>query len=315
VNPVNQKTRDQGLFFTGEPTVFGSDIAGEVIELGIGESVSHFGEGEHVFAQASNKNDFPGLQRYALVDARFAAKVAATGLSDDQAATVPVCAIAAYVALFHETGLGLPAPTTDEAQKSNLASQTILIIGGGSNCGRYAIEFAKIVGFGKIIAVAGLRNEQELKGRGASHVVDRHSNDVLGQIQTLVGDELVYAVDTVNYGPAQELGVAVLSNSKKGTLATLLPTDGPAFEAERIGPKTASYGRRMTHGASILHPDLSIPFWKSLPGWIKEGKLRPLKFDVIEGLDVDRVDQALDGYRDGQVVKVNVHPWGDSASV
>ena len=68
----------------------------------------------------------------------------------------------------------------------------------------------------------------------------RHADDVLEQIQAIVGDNLVYAIDTFNAGKEQVLGIAALSNSKKGTLITLRRSEGE-FGPDQIGTKKAGY--------------------------------------------------------------------------
>ncbi|KAF5618728.1 zinc-type alcohol dehydrogenase [Fusarium sp. NRRL 52700] len=312
LNPHDQRTRDDGLFVTSMPYVIASDIVGEVVTVGTGEHSARFTLGDHVFghtfAEGGFNNDFNAAQQYALVDARFVGRVANSGLSDDEASTIPVIVLAAFIALCAPSGHGLPAPFSPEAKSFDYSSVSLLVIGGGSNTGRAVVELAKLAGIGQIIAIAGKQNEGSLKAIGATHVIDRRAPDVLEQIRAITGDELIYAVDTVNAGPDQELGVAALSNKKKGTLITLRRPDGD-LDAARIGLKAASYERRLVFGVSPIHPELTMKFWEEAPCWYKEGVLRPSSFEVIQGLDPDAVNKALDKYRDGSGVKMNIHPW------
>jgi NADPH2:quinone reductase len=313
VNPHDQRTRDLGLFVTSLPYVLGSDLVGEVLTIGAGDYSAKFAVGEHVFghtmAEGGWENDFNGAQQYALVDARYVGRVAASGLSDDAASTIPVVALAAFVALFASSGHGFPAPFAPEAASFDYGSVTLLVIGGGSNTGRAVVEFAKLVGIGRIIAVAGRSNEEMLRSIGTTHVIDRGDPDALGQIRALTGDGLVYAIDTVNAGEAQELGIAALSNARKGTLVTLRRPEGE-FDAARIGPKSAGYDRRLVFGVSPLHPEVTMGFWEWSPRWLRDGAIRPVEFEVVKGLDAAAVNKALDRYRDGTGVKTNIHPWG-----
>ncbi|KAF5229138.1 hypothetical protein FAUST_10610 [Fusarium austroamericanum] len=311
LNPHDQRSRDAGLFVTSMPYVIASDLVGEVITVGPGEYSVNFTPGEHVFghtfAEGGSNNDFNGAQQYALVDARYVGKVASSGLSDDEASTIPVIVLAGFIALFSSSGLGLPAPFSPEAESFDFASTTLLVIGGGSNTGRAAVELAKLAGIGRIIAVAGHRNKETLESFGATNFIDRRAPDVLDQIRAITGDELIYAIDTVNPGVEQDLGIAALSNTKKGTLITLRRPEGE-FDTARIGSKSAGYERRLVLGVSPFHPEVTIGFWKEVPPWLKEKKLHPSSFEVIEGLDADAVNKALDQYRDGRGVKINIHP-------
>ena len=73
------------------PYVLGSDLAGEVLKIGTGDHAARFAVGEHVFghtmAESGWDNDFNAAQQYALVDARFVGRVAASGLGDDAASS------------------------------------------------------------------------------------------------------------------------------------------------------------------------------------------------------------------------------------
>lgn len=130
---------------------------------------------------------------------------------------------------------------------------------------------------------------------------------MLDQIHAITGDKLIYAVDTVNASMEQELGVAALSNKKKGTLITLRRPDGD-FDAAWIGSKSAGYERRLVLGVSPVHPEVTMRFWEEVPRWLKDGKLHPSSFEVVQGLVANAVNKASDDYRDGKGVKMNIHP-------
>lgn len=236
-----------------------------------------------------------------------------TQLSFDDAATLPVNTIASFVALFHPDQLGLTPPFPDRGQNPDYAGQSILIVGGGSQTGKYGVVFARMVKFGTIITVASTRNTDRLKALGATHVIDRHASDadVEAQVRAIVGDDLVYAYDPINGptetdGPSCRLALACLSQSKKGKLATLLP--GGADE-DVVATKKAGCQKTFTSGVSEMHPDLMLPFWEHLPRWIEAGEVEPSEFEVVEGLDAGKVNGFLDGYRDGKpVAKASIHP-------
>lgn len=312
MNPHGYRSRDLGIFVLALPYIPAHDIAGDVVKIGPGHKAAEYQVGEHVFALSrlpieQDYNDFYGLQQYALVDPWFAAKVSETGLSDDEAATIPTNVASVFVAPFHSTGFGLLDQLTDKPKSDKLSDQAILIIGAGSNCGRTAVRFAKMSGFGTIVAHAGTSNEEELKAMGATHFVSRHADNTFDRIRSIVGDELVYGLDVANWGPQQGLGIAALSNSKKGTLITLLPVKGD-LEATYISSKDAGYDRRMIGGEMSLIPDFAPEFWTRITKWAKEGIISPGKFSVIEGLDADRIKKALDLYGNGKGSNVQVHP-------
>ncbi|KAF1993891.1 putative alcohol dehydrogenase [Amniculicola lignicola CBS 123094] len=300
LNPHDEKSRARGLFLNGKyPAILGMDVAGEV--TAIGASVTRFKIGEHVFAQANWDDTFQqrALQEYAVVDEAFAARVS-EGFTDHDGATLPTNIIAPFIALFSGDHLGIPAPWMEESKGFDYAGTTLLIIGGGSNNGRFAVQLAKWVGIGKIVVVGG--GVEELIGFGATHVLDRHGGHdvVLKRIRDVVEDDLVYAFDTVNPPTGQILGVNALSSSKAGKLARLVPT-GPVDDA-KVQKKDAGYEMKDVWGSSHLIPEIAKPFWERIEALVKKGDIKPLRYEVIEGLSAEEANKVLDRYRDGKKV-------------
>lgn len=309
LNPHDQKSRDVGLFSKDSVpgAVLANDVVGGIVK--VGPAVARdYKIGDRVFAQSNAfaGPDHGGLQEYALIDAKYSSKVP-ENLKDDEVNTLPTNLMAGYVAFFTSAGLGLPLPGTDAAKDFNYKSQSILIIGGGSNCGKFGVQLAKWADFGTIVVVAGTKNETQLKQFGATHVVDRHSNDVLGDIKAVVGDDLVYAYDAVNIQEGQALGVAALSNSTKGTLVTLLR---PPVDHSKLGEKRAGFEVKQIIGLAWRHPEMGEIFWNRLVGKLLDtGAIVPLDYQVVEGLDVDKVNAVYDQYAAGRAQsKIHVHP-------
>jgi NADPH2:quinone reductase len=55
-------------------------------------------------------------------------------------------------------------------------------------------------------------------------------------------------------------------------------------------------------GLSHLKPELAKPFWQHASDLLAQGKIRPLKFVTVQGLDAKKVNEVLDRYRDGKEV-------------
>jgi len=305
-NPHDQKARDFGLFIKdGLPAILTNDVVGEVTALG--EGVTKYSLGDHVFAQSNFAPGWAqsGLQEYAILDADYSAKVP-EGLSDDDAATLPCNTLAPAIAMFHESNLGFPAPWTPEASHFDYKSITLLILGGGSNCGKLGVQFAALVGIGRIIVVGG--DEATLKSYGATHIIDRHGapEDVTAKIREIVGDDLIYAFDAINPAPTQAIGINALSTTKRGKFARLLP-NAPVDESQ-VKPKKKGYELINIFGSSHAKPEWGLQFWQNLPRYLIEKKIQPTHYTVVKGLNADKVNEVLDAYRDGKrVVKPHVH--------
>ncbi|KAG9499230.1 hypothetical protein J7337_010049 [Fusarium musae] len=269
------------------------------VDLQIGDLI--FGQSNH----GKRTADQSGLQEFCLLDTCATAKIP-SGFTADHGASLPSNAVAAFWALFNQSALGLPPPfNTDSVQDQHIEGNCIVVIGGGSNCGRYAVQFASLSGlFSTIVAVAGPRHGAALRSFGATHIVDRHGDEseVIDSIRDIVGDDCMYVVDAVNH--EHTLGVACLSNSRQGRMATLCPGEA---DLSRIPDKKAGFTKVFSSGASQNSPDLARGFWTALPGWLKSGQVKALEWDVIKGLEEAAINAVWDLYRDGRAPKNQVH--------
>ncbi|OCL05491.1 putative alcohol dehydrogenase [Glonium stellatum] len=306
LNPHDGKTREWGLFAPNLPAVIANDVTGTVAALGPG--VTKYQIGDRVVSQPEFRETYAqnGLQEYAVNDISAGCKIP-DSITDDEAASLPTNIIAPLVGLFStEHGLGIPAPWTEGAKSFDYKNTALLIIGGGSNCGKFAVQLAKLANIGTIISVGGF--DEELKGFGATHVLDRHGGEeaVLERIRKVVADDLIYVFDAINPPETLVLGMKALSSTKKGKLARLLPTH-PADKSTVLGKK-AGFEVVDVYGSSQAQPDLAYPFWERVPEYLTSGKLKPLNFVVKNGLTADNVNMVLDGYRDGaRVTKTHIH--------
>ena len=308
-NPHDQNMRDTGLLIADSlPNILGHDVVGVVTALGSNVDPSRFAINDRVFSQSLIAEPTQaGLQQYAVLDADFTAKVP-DNISEDDAAELPTNTVTNACALFDSTLLGFPAPWSSDTSNVSLEDTTILIVGGGSNTGRFAVQFAALAGFGRIVVIGG--EEAQLKSYGATRVLDRHGSDeeVLTRIRDVVGDDLLYAIDTINMPDKLHTAINALSNTKRGQLARLVPVGEP--DESKIHEKKEGYELLSVFGHPRVRQEVGKPFWAYLPQLLREGKVKPTKSVVVvrEGLDADQVNAVLDAYRDGKrVVKTHVH--------
>ena len=295
VAPLDQKLRDKNIFNIGArlPAVIGGDIVGTVIEKG---PKVDFPIGARVFSQSLfNLPRGGGLQEYTIINSLYTAEVPAR-IPDEEAALYPINAVTSAMVLFSPPGFGLPFPGTPESESFDYASQKVAIIGGGSNTGKLAIQFARLAGIGTIITIASASGAALLKSIGATHVIARQDSDIEEQVRSIVGDELLYVYDTINMGDFS-LGVSLLSNSKKGTF--IHNTNGQPDE-KILARKAGGVEHRHIQGFSHFIPQFGQIFWKQLPLWLDSGKISPMKYKVIDGLDGVKVNLALDAYKEGR---------------
>ena len=129
--------------------------------------------------------------------------------------------IAPFTALqcLHET-LGLPSPF--EARSG--PQRSILIWGGASSVGQYAIQFAKLGGF-RVITTASPKNFELVKGLGADEVFDYRDESVVEKIRASE-NALDIAVDTISKDKTPEQVTGAIGD-KGGRVAITLPYESP----------------------------------------------------------------------------------------
>lgn len=134
------------------PLIVGHDIAGEVVEAGLGADLN---EGDLVYGMI---NDFAGraYAEYAAVDCQRLA-LAPTSIGLDVAAAAPLAAQTALQALRDDAHLQ--------------PGQRVLINGASGGVGVFAVQIAKIMG-ARVTAVCSHRNADLVKELGADEVID-----------------------------------------------------------------------------------------------------------------------------------------------
>ena len=184
VNPIDWKLFSGGMHGicpVSFPYTPGFDLSGTVSAVGAG--VTGFAVGDAVAVDIglveSCKDPNPGFgpagafAEYATVPAEYVAK--ADGVDPAQAAGVPLASLTAYQALFTGNGRDFKGATLGDMK----AGQKLLILGGCSAVGMYAIQFAKNAGI-KVTATASgatmsdgkTSKADHLKALGADEVID-----------------------------------------------------------------------------------------------------------------------------------------------
>ena len=111
--------------------------------------------------------------------------------------------------------LKLPEPLGTPASRIGI---TVLISGGATSVGLYAIQFAKLSGL-YVIATASLRNFGLVRSLGADVVVDYHDPVAAGKQIREAAPNLEHAIDCVGEGASPAIVGASLNG--KGTVAQI----------------------------------------------------------------------------------------------
>ncbi|KAK7040257.1 hypothetical protein VNI00_009723 [Paramarasmius palmivorus] len=222
LNPVDYKIQKTGLYIQEYPTVLGSDIAGDIEELGDGVDASKWPKGTRVFFQGWVAPNNAGFQQYTLIAADLVSKIP-HHLSYSQAASIPVA--------FNCVGYGLLAPVPIGAGLNpNLdkdvkhTGQSVLVIGGNTAVGQYAIQYLKkVLDFTFVVAYASNSQAELLRTLGATHVIDRHQvslgnlPNAFLEITSNARPPIVF--DAFGAPEGQQAGYSLLADN--GTLCTV----------------------------------------------------------------------------------------------
>ena len=162
------------------PAVLGSDVAGEVVE--VGKAVTRFREGDRVLGHAvgtdkdSNSAAEGGFQRYTVVLERMASPIP-DSLPFEDAAVLPLAISTAAAGLFQADQMRLRHPS----ENAGPTGQTVLVWGGSTSVGSNAIQLAAAAGY-EVITTASPHNFEYVKSLGAAQVFNYNSPSVVSDI-------------------------------------------------------------------------------------------------------------------------------------
>lgn len=196
VNPMDRLMQTVGDLITPYlryPFVLGSDVAGEVVDVGAG--VARFKVGDRVvgFAvgsdKARNSAAEGAFQTHAVLLAHMASPLPDT-MAFEAAAVLPLALSTAACGLFQKDFLGLDPPSA-APQRTDRA---LVVWGGSTSVGSNAIQLAAAAGY-DVIATASPRNFDYVKRLGASMAFDYRSATVVADvIAALRGRTVVGAI-------------------------------------------------------------------------------------------------------------------------
>jgi len=302
------------------PTVIGSDVAGEVVE--VGSAVTRFRVGDRVLGHAvgtdkdSNRAAEGAFQLYPVVLERMAAPIP-DALSFEDAAVLPLAVSTAACGLFQTDQLGLRHPSGTPAP----TEQTLLVWGGSTSVGSNAIQLAVAAGY-EVIATASPRNFGYVKSLGATEVFDHHSPGVVAEIvaafkgRTLAGAIAFGATSApacIRIAGACEgnrrvaiatppVSFAHLGEPDRGRLAM------PRLVARLIGANVAlqlaarrrGVAAKYIFGTTLKANEVSALIYRDfLPAALAEGRYRTVPAPTVVGKSLDDIQHALDVQRRG----------------
>ena len=206
------------------PFIAGSDVAGEVVE--VGTRVTRFRVGDRALGFAaglerSRNNAAEGaFQLYSIVSEHMATTMPPT-LGFEAASVLPLAISTAACALFQKDFLGLDYPT----ERSAPQGKTLLIWGGSTSVGCNAIQLAAAAGY-DVVTTCSPKNFDLVKQLGARQAFDYRQKNVV--------TEIISALD----GRCMVGAIAIGARSGKACVDVLARCEGSKFVAMATPPAT-----------------------------------------------------------------------------
>lgn len=265
------RRKDRYLVPTPVPFIPGSEVAGEIVE--VGSEVRNFKVGDRVVCLTSN-----GYAEYTIANESSLVHIP-DGLDDVRAAAIPLQGLTAYHII----------KTSGRLQPG----ESILVHAAAGGVGTLSVQLARQFGAGQIIATASTQEKLDLaRSLGATHTVnyteDNWDDQVLeitdGKgvdviLEMVGGDEFM----NKNLRSLAVWGRMVVFGAASGVRSTLNPGRLMAKNQEIIGFHLSRITER---------PDLFVPSMTELMNWIVEGKIRLViggSFPLAEAAHVHRI--------------------------
>jgi NADPH:quinone reductase-like Zn-dependent oxidoreductase len=161
------------------------------------------------------------------------------GFTCTEAVTLPNNFVTVFHALTTDLGMETPWPKPEDYVSRN-ADKPILVWGGSSSVGQFAIQILRYYGYKHILATASSKHHDKLRSLGAKQVFDYNDKDIISRILEEGGSDgvpLVFDCIGSKFG-----SIAPISKiAKAGTkVAILLPvvvrdsteTEDPEYEMD-----------------------------------------------------------------------------------
>ncbi|EPS98830.1 hypothetical protein FOMPIDRAFT_90485 [Fomitopsis schrenkii] len=285
-------------------TVLGTDWSGEVVQRGKNVEIPELGAHVAGMTIGGTFVDCGAFAEYVKMPAELTWTVPRGTLTHEGAATISGGLCTAAQCLYHPGRLGLVEPPDSVSRP-----EWVLIYGGSSSVGQYAIQLAHISGY-RVVTTASPHNFEFVKSLGADAIYDYKDPDVVASIKQVTEDSVCHAIDTQSTKETQQLCARAMGTAG-GKLILMFP---PTFKAKKLRKDVqfiptliyTALGRPLTLGPQAQYAAQPkdraqiVGFLKKVPGLVRDGLLVPNRVKLWDG-GMHAIPEGLQYMREGKV--------------
>jgi len=268
------------------PGILGSSFAG-IVES-VGPNVEDFKAGDKVASNRPSRlqDDLRtgAFQKYVIATAEESCKLDAK-TSLQEAASVIVNLSVSVAALSTEMKLARP-PLSGKARPQN---KKVLVYGGSSSCGGYAVKYASDAGY-TVITTSSPKHHDFVAKLGPAHIIDhtQPADAIVAALKENGPYDAIY--DTISIPPVTNIFSQYLGE-KGGEYCALLPLLGPEKPVpSKVTRKFASYSSMLVDESNR---DLGAWYYREyVPQGLVSGAIVPTRQRVADG-GLENVQQAV----------------------
>ncbi|WP_030903509.1 zinc-binding alcohol dehydrogenase family protein [Streptomyces sp. NRRL F-5126] len=278
------------------PAVVGSDVAGEVVEVGSG--VTRLRPGDRVLGHAfgveksQNRAAEGAFQHYVVLMQHMVSPIP-DSLPFEQAAVVPLTLSTAATGMFQQDHLGLAMPCADAVDRS----ETVLVWGGSTSVGSNAIQLARNAGY-RVVATASPHNFGYVRSLGAAGAVGYRSPTAVDEVVDMIGASPLAGTLAIGSGSLPKaIAIAARTEGSKRVASAQTPLVArvQSWRAPRKGVRVSGiWGGTLKDNE--VGPAIYVDF---LPAALASGAYRAAPDATVVGDGLDRIPDALRRLRGG----------------
>ncbi len=323
INPLDWLTQSMGdIFFPWikYPFIAGSDVAGEVVE--VGTDVSRFKVGDRVLGHAvgadkkRNSSAQGAFQKYTVLLAHMASPIP-DAMACENAAVLPLTLSTAACGLFQKDQLALRHPSAHPEP----TGKTLLVWGGSTSLGSNAIQLAVAAGY-EVVATASPKNFGYVRRLGAAQVFDYRSRTVVKDIIKALDGRVIAGALAIGAGSTRacldivhackgnkfvSIATTPVSFDKapKGRRRTLwlVPTMArmiAATAAMTVKAKTRGIRTKFIFGTTLFDNEVGPMIYADfLPSALADGRYVAAPDPLVVGRGLDQIPPALEAQKKG----------------